>query len=86
MVRVREEAASSTSQQCYCAPELARIFCSLDNKHLNHGVALAADATGPDARAKVAGRLSKGLLSWVQRRLLLGVAASKILEEHNTYL
>lgn len=76
-----------TVQQCYCAPELARVFYSAaGSKHINHGSALPPDAAGPDARFKIAARLSQGLRTWVERRLLLGVAPAKILEEHNASL
>lgn len=74
-------------QQCYYAPELARIFCSAaENKHVNHGSASPSDAAGPDARFKVAARLSQGLRTWVERRLLTGIAPAKILQEHNASL
>lgn len=73
--------------QCYCAPELARTFCSAaENKHINHGSALPSDAAGPDARFKVAARLSQGRRTWVKRRLLLGIAPAKILEDYNASL
>lgn len=76
-----------TVQQCYLAPALARILCHTTNcAHLNHGSALPADAAGPDARYKVAARLSKDLLKWIERRLRMGITPARILEEHNAHL
>lgn len=70
-------------QQCYCAPDLARIFCSTSKcKHANHGAASEADRVDLDAKLTQPSRLNKELLEWIEKRLAAGITPKMILQEH----